>query len=37
MVSWAKIEVKVFENILDKTIRSVHARDEDIKLLESFT
>ena len=36
-VSWAKTKVQVFEGVLDETVQSVHACDEDIEILKTFT
>ena len=36
-VSWAKTKVQVIGGVLDETVRSVHARGEDIEILQNFT
>ncbi|KAG0716601.1 LINE-1 reverse transcriptase [Chionoecetes opilio] len=36
-VSWLKTKVQVFGDLLDEAVQSVHACDEDIEILESFT
>ncbi|KAG0720366.1 hypothetical protein GWK47_048649 [Chionoecetes opilio] len=36
-VSWLKIKVQVFGDLLDEAVQSVHVCGEDIEILESFT
>ena len=36
-ISWPKTKVQIFGDLLDETVKSVHACDEDIGILDSFT
>ena len=35
-VSWPKTKFQVFGGLLDETVHSIHACDEDIDILDSF-